>query len=417
MMEINTSDVLVIGGGAIGVCSAYYLAKNGASLAIVERNTLASGCSEANAGLIVPSYIIPLANPGAFRQGFRWMFRSASPFYIKPRLDFNLLQWIWLFWKASKKRQMAKGMQTLKNLSSASSSLFENLIQEESLECGYTKAGWLFVYRTEKGFSESVEEAHLLEAHGVQVKILSAEKTLEMEPALLSGVIGGVYYSEDAHLDPAVFVLSLAARLKKKGIGIHEQTEVSGFEIQSGRIKSVRTSQGDFYPKKVIVAAGSWSPGLLGLMNRRLPLQPAKGYSITVGKPGNCPKIPLYLGESKVAVTPLEKSLRLGGTLELAGMDFTVNRSRVEGIKSASRDYLGSIPDLDAGKLWSGLRPCSPDGLPFISRLPDYSNLYIATGHGMLGISLAPITGRLISQLVLERTPDIDLAPLAADRF
>ncbi|MBN1222036.1 MAG: FAD-dependent oxidoreductase [Candidatus Aminicenantes bacterium] len=417
MMKMNTSDVLIIGGGAIGVCSAYYLAKKGVSVSLCDMKGVASGCSEANAGLIVPSYIIPLANSGAFSQGIRWMMHSDSPFYIKPQLDFSLLRWIWRFWKASKGPQVEKGMRTLKGLSYASSALFEALIREESIQCNYRKDGWLFVYRTKKGFLAGREEAHLLESHGVQAKVLKADETLEMEPTLLPGIAGAVHYPEDAHLDPAAFVCGLADRLKDKGVAVLEQTEVTGFEAHSGTIKSVRTTQGDFHPRQVIVAAGSWSPGILRFVKRRLPVQPAKGYSITLEKPGNCPKIPLYLGESKVAVTPLEKTLRLGGTLELTGMDFSIKKRRVDAVKSASREYLGQIEGLDEGAFWSGLRPCSPDGLPVISRVSGYSNLYVATGHGMLGISLAPVTGELISQLVIGQTPDIDMTPFSADRF
>jgi len=246
---------------------------------------------------------------------------------------------------------------------------------------------------------------------------LSAQETREMEPALLSGLTGGVHYPEDAHLNPSAFVRGLARRLFNKGVAIQEQTGVTGFTSQGKSIKSVSTTKGDFHPKKVLVAAGAWSTEILNFVNKRVPIQPAKGFSITLEKPDLCPKIPLYLGESKVALTPLEKALRLGGTLELAGMDLTINRRRVEAIKSAAKEYLGSVEGMDKGDVWAGLRPCTPDGLPIISPVTGYSNLFVAAGHGMLGISLAPITGKLVSQMLTEKIPDIDLAPLSLDRF
>lgn len=410
-------DVLVIGGGAIGVCSAYYLSKNGASVSIVEMNEVASGCTKANAGLIVPSYIIPLANPGAIRQGLRWMLKPDSPFYIRPRLNWGLLCWLFRFWRASSKEKMEKGIRALGDLNGACSGMFEELARNESLECEYTSAGWLFVYRTEKAFKKSCKEAQFLKSYGIEAKILSPEETLEIEPALLHRVTGGVYYNETAHLDPAIFVGSLADRLRSTGVEIHEQTHVIAFETQRGVIKSVRTNKRAFQPKETVIAGGCWSPRIAGLLNARLLIQPAKGYSITLDKPASCPKIPLYLGESKVAATPFKKTLRLSGTLEMTGMDFRINKRRIEALKSAAKEYLGPVEGLDTGELWAGLRPCTPDGLPIISRFPEYENCIIATGHGMLGITLAPITGRLVSQLFYKKPPEIDISPFSVNRF
>jgi len=410
-------DVLIVGGGAIGICSAYYLAEQGASVSLVEMNEVASGCSQANAGLIVPSYIIPLASPGVLSQGLKWMLKSDSPFYIKPRFDLSLIQWLWRFRRACGSRRMPGAMQALRELSSASSGLFQDLIAKESLACEYRRRGWLMVYKTDTGLNKARKEARLLEHYNVETRLLSTDETIAMEPMLKPDISGGVFYPEDSHLDPAKFVRAVADTLSKKGVEIHEHTEAIEFENSRKSIEAVRTTAGVFRPKQVLLAAGSWSPALGRKLGLSLALQPGKGYSVSIKKPDPCPRIPLYLSETKVAVTTLDDTLRFGGTLEFVGMDFRLNERRVNAIKHAAGEYLARMESLESGEIWSGLRPCSPDGLPLIGRSREFGNLMVATGHGMLGISLAPITGKLISQLAGGLTPDIGLTPLSLARF
>lgn len=410
-------DVLVIGGGVIGVCSAYYLAEQGFSVSILEKGGIASGCSGANAGLIAPSFSIPLAAPGALRLWLRWMFKPRSPLFVRLRVDPSLFHWLWQFQKACQSRKMLQGLHVLRDLNYASSELYEQLIVNESLECNYRKDGWLMAYKTEKVFQKAVKEAQLLQDHGIEAKILSSDVTIEMDPALRAKLIGGIFFPEDAHLDPAKFVQTLADRLRERRVDIHLQTEVLDFETSKGKITAVRTTHGEFQFQHVVIAAGAWSPKLVRSLGQVLPVQPAKGYSISVKRPEVCPRIPLYLSEAKVVLTPLGDSLRLAGTLELAGLDFRINPRRVEAIMRNEEGYLRPAENLEIIEIKCGLRPCSPDGLPIIDRYPEYENLFIATGHGMLGITQAPITGKLISQLVCNQTPEIDLAPLSVGRF
>lgn len=410
-------DVLVIGGGAIGVCSAYYLAKQGFRVSVVEQGEIASGCSGANAGLIVPSFVIPLAAPSPLRKGLKWILKPESPFYVKLRFDQALFYWLWQFRKACKQQQMLQGISVLRDLNYASLELFDQLIAGESLTCNYRHDGWLMVYKTHQGFREAQEEVHLLRAYDIEFKILDVDETLKMEPTLQPEICGGIFFLEDAHLDPEKFVQALIERLREQGVNILTKTEVLNFEKSNGCVTTVRTTRGDFRPKQIVLAAGAWSPGLVKNLGLRLPLLPAKGYSISIKRPEACPAIPLYLSEAKVAVTPLEDSLRFAGMMELTGMDFSINLGRVDTIKRAVRDYLGHVENLDIGEIKCGLRPCTPDGLPIIGCFPGYKNLIIATGHGLLGITLAPITGKLISQLACEQTPEVDLTPLRATRF
>jgi len=411
------ADVLVIGGGVIGVCSAYYLAERGFSVSILEQGEIASGCSGANAGLIVPSFSIPLASPGTLRLWLRGMLKPRSPFSVRLRIDPPFFHWLRQFQKACRSKPMLQGLRVLRDLNQASSKLFEELISRESLECDYRKDGWLMAYKTEKDFQKAVKETQLLQDHDIEAKILSSDETLKMEPALKAELSGGLFFPEDAHLDPAKFVQSLADRLRERRVDIHLQTEVLDFEESKGKIAAVRTSRGEYQPQHVVLAAGAWSPKLARNLGLKLPVQPAKGYSISVKRPELCPRTPLYLSEVKVVLTPLGESLRLAGTMELAGLNLRVNPRRAETIMRQVEEYLRPAVNLEINEIKCGLRPCSPDGLPIIDRCPGYDNLFIATGHGMLGITLAPLTGKLVSQLVGHQTPDIDLASLSATRF
>ena len=286
-----------------------------------------------------------------------------------------------------------------------------------NIACNYHKNGWLLVYRTKKGFRNGIEEAHLLQKYAVEASVLNSEETLDMAPSLHPEICGGIFFSDDSHLDPGKFVKALAKCLKKRGVTILSETKALKLETSMGSITKVITSQGVFQPKHVILAAGAWSGMLMYNLGFRLPLQPAKGYCITAQHPEQYPNIPLYLCETKVAVTPLKGVLRFAGTMEMLGMDLTINPRRVDAILSAVRKYINRMEDLNIMEIRTGLRPCTPDGIPIIDRFPAYKNLILATGHCMLGITLAPITGKLVSQMVLGKKTDIDIFPLRIARF
>ncbi|MDH7513499.1 MAG: FAD-dependent oxidoreductase [Clostridiales bacterium] len=411
------ADVLVIGGGAVGACAAYYLVRAGLSVTLVEKGELASGCSGANAGLIVPSHSVPMANPRTRRLAFKGLFHPQSPLRIRVRPDFDLLLWLWRFHRSCSAQKMRAGMGALCKLNHASLKLWKDLIKNENLACGFQQKGWLIVYKKEKAFREALEDRELLQSYGIKAEIFDGRKTLDFCPFLLPEISGGVFYPEDAHLDPARFVSALAERLRDLGVTIYPQTEVRSFESTNSKLTVVRTNRGDFRPENVVLAAGAWSSSLAKKIGMNLPLQPAKGYVISTRLPDNFPSFPLYLSEAKVAITPLEDSLRIAGALEFEGMDFKVRKKGVSRILNFSQDYLKQTGSHDILAVSSGLRPCTPDGLPFISRHPELPNLIVATGHGMLGITLAPVTGKLVSQIVRDEAPCVDLNPFRLFRF
>jgi len=413
----SQQDVVIIGGGVIGVCSAYFLARKGIQVTLIEKGEIASGCSYGNGGLIVPSHSVPLASPGALGSGLRWLLDSESPFYIKPRFDMDLLRWLVRFALASRHQQMLRAIPIMRDLLFASRALYEELAERAGFDFGFEGEGSLLVYLSKERLQHEMEEAHLLEKFDILLRVLDQAQVHDLEPALLPQVAGGIHYPRDGHIHPARFVTGLAEKARGLGTQVWTKTEAMGFELSQGKITKIRTTRGDISPKQVILATGSWSPDVARELKLQIPIQAAKGYSITLENPPVSPKIPLSFGEARVVVNPLGDSLRLAGTLELAGMDFSINSRRVDAMRKASSAYLPGLGDAKIIEIWRGLRPCTPDGLPIIGRSRDFDNLVVAAGHAMLGMSLGPITGRLVSQLLNGEKTDVDVLPFRMERF
>lgn len=417
---MSQSDVVVIGGGVIGVCAAYYLSERGREVTLVEQGDIADGCSYGNSGLIVPSHSTPLAQPGALASGLKWMLDPESPFYIKPRLDFELARWLLTFAANCTETHVHRALPTLRDLHLASAALYKDL--STLFDFGYQHHGLILAFKTRAALEKGQAEAELLNKEGLTARPLTAQEAHDMEPTLRPDLAGGVYFPTDAHFTPSVFVRGLATWLEEQGrVAIQRNTKVTGLVVGRGRIIRVETTDGSFQPSEVVIATGSWSPALVSELNLYLPIQPAKGYSITVKRPKHYPRMGLLLDEASVAVTPMALPqgdvLRFGGTLELAGMDFSINQRRVDAIRRATRDYLLGMDDLETVEVWRGLRPCTPDGLPIIARPKTYDNLTVAAGHAMLGMSLGPITGKLVAQMICGEKTAVDVVPLRLERF
>ena len=410
-------DVAIIGGGVIGVCSAYYLAQKGVKVLIIEKGEIASGCSYGNGGLIVPSHAVPLASPGALGNGLRWLLDAESPFYIKPRFNLDLFTWLARFALASRKDQMLRSMSAMRDLLLASRALYDELSQTAEFDFGFEGNGALQVFLSEQGLQGGVEEAQLLEEFDIPIKVMDAAEVCDLEPALLPTVVGGVFYPCDAHINPFRFVRGLAEKARGLGVELLTGTEVLGFETTNGSVAAIKTTRGAFHPQKVLLAAGSWSPEIGHSLKLNIPIQAAKGYSLTYQNLDLSPKLPLLFGEAHTVVNPLGDALRVAGTLELAGMDFSINRRRLDAIRTSAEQYLPGLGQARLLEIWCGLRPCTPDGLPIISRSDSFGNLFIAAGHAMLGMSLGPITGKLVSQLMSDEKVDFNLAPFNLNRF
>ncbi len=411
--------ILVVGGGVIGLCTAYYTQLQGHEVTIVDRGSIREeGCSFGNAGLVVPSHFIPLAAPGMVAKGLKWMLSPESPFYVKPRLDPDLWKWGWKFYQNANDHHVNRSAPLLRDLNMASRSCFESLVSSLP-DFGFMKKGVLMLCTSEKALEEESHTAELAHTLGIKAEILDKSATERLEPNMKMNIAGSVYFPEDAHLTPNLFMKSLRENLERSGTRFLWETEVNGWMMNRNHIEGTLTSHGKLTADEYVLCGGSWSPGIINNLNINLPIQAGKGYSLTMPDPPYLPSIPSILVEARIAVTPMGKNLRFGGTMEIAGMNTDINPSRVRGIlKSIPKYYPDFSPDMFQNiKPWCGLRPCSPDGLPYIGRFKQYSNLSAATGHAMMGVSLGPITGKLLSEVLSGQPASISIEALSPDRY
>ncbi len=414
-------NVTIIGGGVSGLFSAYYLQRAGHQVTVIERNHFADSCSHGNAGMIVPSHIIPLAQPGMIAKGMRWMLRSTSPFYVKPRLSWELMRWGYHFWQHATAEHVSRSIPVLRDLSLLSKQLYQELARPEpkGLDFGWYERGLLMLYQTAEAEHELADEAQIANQAGVEAQVLTPAEVQALEPDVRVTVQGAVYYPGDAHLNPNQLVGALVEHLRGSGVQLREGEDVVGFDLRGRTVRRVRTTSGEYDTDAVVVAAGAWSPQLAKLVGVSLPLQGGKGYSFMQTDLTVNVHVPAILLEARATATPIGDSLRFAGTLEVAGTDLRVNMNRVRGIAESIHRYYPdlpvSLPPVD--RVWRGLRPCSPDGLPYIGPVRQFDNLLLATGHGMMGVSLGPAPGKLVAAAVGGPSPSVNLEPFRPERF
>jgi D-amino-acid dehydrogenase len=419
-MTPDTRRILIIGGGVIGLCTAYFSARRGHQVTVIDREPEQhDGCSFGNAGLVVPSHFIPLAAPGMVARGLKWMFNPESPFYIKPRLNWELFNWGLKFWRAANPAHVRRSAPLLRDLNFASRRCFEELSEIPGNDFGLVKKGLVMLCKTQHTLDEEAGTARQAQELGMPADVLDARQTADLDRGVRMDVAGSVYYPKDCHLSPRRFMDSLKKQLAQLGARFFWSTEVIGWRIGRGRVDAATTNQGDIQADEFVLCAGSWSPATVRDLLLRLPIQAGKGYSLTLSKPRQLPQICAIFTEARVAVTPMDGSLRFGGTMELAGLNEAINLVRVQGIiKSVPRYYPEfKLADFEGVPPWRGLRPCSPDGLPYLGRTKRYRNLVIATGHAMMGLSLGPVTGKLVAEMVSGERPSIGIDLLCPDRY
>ena len=415
-----SKSVVVIGGGVVGLCSAHYLGARGLHVTVLDRDPPErEGCSFGNAGIIVPSHFVPLAAPGMVALGLKCMWNSESPFYLKPRFSPRLFSWIWKFWKAANKKRVQLAAPALRDLHMASRALYEELDRDLAHEFSLEERGLLLLCNTEHTLHEEAKVAEHAKQLGLKADVLDAAATAKQEPNVTMSVVGSVYYPLDCHLTPARLIAALRGRLASAGVSLRYSTPVDRLRREGSRITAVEATGKSLEADEFVLTAGVWSDDMARQLELNLPMQAGKGYSLTLPNPPQLPKIPIILTEARVAVTPMGNSLRLGGTMELAGIDTRINPSRVRGIvKSVSKYFPEFKPShFDSIEPWCGLRPCSPDGLPYLGRSSKISNLTIATGHAMMGVSLGPISGKIVADLICGEPPSVDIGLMSPDRY
>ncbi|ABV38149.1 D-amino acid dehydrogenase [Shewanella sediminis HAW-EB3] len=446
----KNKEVAVIGGGIIGLCSAYYLHKAGRSVVVVDKGEIGKACSFGNAGYITPSHFVPLAAPGMIQKGLKWMLNPQSPFFVRPSLNLDFLLWLWSFAKKCTKQHTLNTQEAILDINLKSLALYEELHNEEDLEFQFYQKGLLMLYKTEKELKEEAETVKQANRLGLNAKMLSPSELKCLEPNIDFDVIGAAHYPEDAHIAPYELLNSLRVYLETRGVEFIEHAEITSFNTDSLTSPSGDNTADKNRPRKLvsagytkgsekgnieadefILANGAWSGQTAASLGLKIPVQAGKGISITLSNdPDNkcapatfdC-RTPFILSEAKVAVTPFNNEIRFGGTMELGVLANQerrgISQNRIKGLLKSAGRYLPAFraDSIDQSLFWSGFRPCSPDGLPIIGRCHPYTNLTVSTGHAMMGLSLGPISGKLVSEIITGSKTSVNLGPFDPNRF
>ena len=415
MMRENPT--VIIGGGVVGVCCAYELARAGVPTILLERGEIAGEASWGNAGQMAIGHP-PIPRPGLTAQALKWMFDSRSPLHISPAAGWSMIPWLWRFWRACSPRQLAVSMETLAEMGRQTKPLFDEFIDNESIDCDYQHDGIMDVFRSERGAASGREYVSFMQKYGFDVSWLDGPEVEQREPAFRPGVVGAAFNAESTSLDPATFVEGLAEGARRHGADIRANTPIQTIQARRGAVQSVALESGEVIETNcVVLAAGIWSTPMARAVGVRIPMQAGKGYHRDLQQDEPRLTTPCVLAERFVACTPIGDRLRLAGTLEFTGVNADMNRTRLDALTEAASLYLTGVEGKETLTEWCGLRPCPADGLPIIGWAPRINGLCVATGHSMLGMTLGPITGRIVRDLVKRATPSLPIDSMRVARF
>lgn len=411
------SRTVIVGAGAVGLATAYELRKRGVDVLLLDRGEPGAACSAGNAGWVVPTYSSPLPAPGLVSTSIRWMARRDSPLYIRPRVDPRFSRWVWRFWRNCRPAPFQAGLRALAALNTRTMPLYDALAAD-GVSFEMHRAGLLFLGLTRAKVESAAAEIGEMQMTGYhRPPVLSAADLHDLEPGLSGDVAGGFHVVQERHLRPETLMAGLTARVREMGVNIQTGTDVTGLAQRDRIVTGVMTADGAVDADRVVIAAGAWSGQLARRFELDLPVEAGKGYSITVEQPERVVRHPLDLIEAHAAVTPFDGALRVAGTMELSGVNLRLEPARVAAIRRAGDRYLGGWQRGAREHVWVGMRPLTPDGLPLIGSAPGFENLYVATGHAMLGITLAPATGEALAELMTTGVPTADLSPFDPGRF
>lgn len=412
--------IIIVGGGVNGLCTAYYLQKRNAfDITVIDRGDISNNCSFGNMGFLSPSHFIPLASPGVISEGLKYMLSSTSPFYIKPRLNPDFLQWAFNFYRNSNQKTVERNSPHLSELLNLSRRLMNEIKDDIGDVFEMEEIGCMMMCHSQKAFEEELKMAEAAKKLNLDIEILNRKELQQKESEVELDIFGAILFKDDAHIHPGKFMVAMKNFLEKKGVKFQLNTEVLAFSKNHKKIEEVITDKGNFGGDIIVLTGGSWLPELAKKAGVKLLIQGGKGYSFTYEHLEKNIHYPAILVDGRCAVTPWKKSLRIGGTMEFSGNNNTVLLKRMEGIyNSVKKFYPGlqiEVPQSD--KIWTGLRPVSPDGLPFLGKAKNLDNLLISGGNAMLGISEGAADGQIISDLIGKRSTSIDISAFKVDRF
>jgi D-amino-acid dehydrogenase len=410
--------VVIVGGGVIGVACAHYLAKSGTRVTVIDQGRIGGGCSHGNCGYVSPSHILPFAGPGAIPRTLKTLFQRNSPLKVRFRFDPALWGWFWRFARRCNEADMLEAGHAIDALLRSSRGLYDELLAETGFDVEFEARGIVFVLRTADGMHHYEQVDRLLrDEFNLPAKRFDGAALEAFEPALKPGLAGGWLYECDAHLRCDRLLREWRAVLERRGVEFRENCQLRGLAMEARNVNGVSAGEGTIAADAVVIATGAWTPLLHKELGVRVPIQPGKGYSITMPRPRLCPRVPLIFEEHRVAITPFRSGYRVGSTMEFAGYDATMNRDRFNLLREGAALYLREPLAEPVAEEWWGWRPMVPDGKPIIGRLPKFDNAWVAAGHGMLGLSMATGTGKLISELITGVAPHVDPAPYRVERF
>ena len=410
--------IVVIGGGIVGIACAHYLHRAGFKVTVVDQGRIGGACSHGNCGYVCPSHVLPLTEPAAIRVAFKSLFQPNAPFRVKPTMNRDVWRWFWEFTKRCRHRPMLEAGRHLKAILDASMAEYRHLMREESLDCEWKESGLLYVLKTPEGMKEFAHtDALLTREFGVQARRIDGHELPTLDPALRTGLAGAFLYEGDTMLRPDTLCHSWKTLLEAEGVRFLEENQVLSIDRQRNRLQSIITSGGPMEADSYVFATGAWSGEWGKELGCSIPIQPGKGYSVTMQRPAQCPKFPMLFPEHRVGVTPFDDAYRLGSMMEFVGFDTSIPDSRIQQLKHSAEPYLVEPYTDEVHETWYGWRPMTWDSLPVIGQSPTLENAFFATGHNMLGLSLGPATGRLLSELVQGAKPHLDTRPFSPTRF
>jgi D-amino-acid dehydrogenase len=415
-VDIPRDDVLIIGGGAIGLATALALLEAGRGVRVLDAARVGGGASHGNCGSITPSHAPPLAAPGVVAQALRWMFTPDAPLYLKPRVDPALWHWLLRFAARCNLRDWRRSTQARAALLNDARARLTDWVGRYRLECEFEEEGLDYVFRDPRRFQRYVDECAALAEFGIATQVFGGKDYEREEPAMLPGVAGAIRFPGDARLRPDRYVAELARAVRERGGVIEEHCRVERLETTSTGVR-LATTQGARAGHDAVIALGAWTPAFARTLGLKAPIQPGKGYSITYARPLRVPRHPMVLKDRSVCVTVWESGFRLGSTMEFSGLDDTLNETRLAALERGAREFLREPFGAEVLERWYGWRPMTWDDLPLLGRAPGHRHVWMAAGHGMLGISMSTATGQLMADLMTGRTPALDPLPYRPERF
>ncbi len=412
--------IIIVGGGVNGLCAAYFLQKkNTFEITVIDRGDISDNCSFGNMGFLSPSHFIPLASPGVIAEGIKYMLKSSSPFYIKPRPNLPFIQWAMKFYQNSNQKTANTNAPHLSELLNLSRRLMNEIRDDIGDVFDMEEIGCMMMCHSKKAFEDEIKLAEEAKKFRLETQILNRGELQKLEADVELDIYGAVLFKDDAHIQPGKFMVALKKYLEKTGVQFQLNTNVSGFKKKQKKIEEVITDKGNFSADKIILCGGTWLSELAKKAGINLLIEGGKGYSYTYSHVEKNIRYPAILVDGRCAVTPWKKSLRIGGTMEFSGNNNKILIKRMEGIYNSVKQFYPGLkidfPPKD--KIWAGLRPVSPDGLPYIGKAGDFDNLLISGGNAMLGVSEAAGAGQIISDLIEKRSTPIDISAFKVERF